>query len=305
MRGTTVCAAWLALLGTAGADAAIFEYTFATEFSASDSVGIKAVAVDCPAGTFALGGGGWVGGYREERGLLASESIGDTGSGVPTGWSARAREVDTDSNQWHLLVRAVCGRTAGLERVVAETASNSDSPKFVVAECPPGKSPLSGGFAIGGSVFGPVVETSVPALDVDSLEPYGWFARAHEAEDASAIWSLRAEVLCADMEVGIQRARDVTSIALPYRELIHVCPAGTIATGGGVDVTGPDADWLAATYHESASAWQIGVTRFPEEPNQTRLDSYVVCAEPTAGVLAATAVCALRRRRSAGMHGVR
>jgi hypothetical protein len=299
MRRTISHLALLAFAGAAPAPAAVSDFTFATSFSASDSVGIKAWDAECPAGTFPIGGGAWVGGHRLQRGLVASETLYDAGSGDPIGWSARAREVATDSEQWNLAVRAVCGNAPGLERVGDETQGDSVSPKFVLVECPPGKAPLSGGFAIGGSVFGPVVFESRPALDPDTREAYGWMVSAREAEPTDAIWSLRAEVTCADVEIVVQNVVDESAIGLSYRDLIHVCPARTVATGGGVNITGPPVEWIAASYLESSTSWQVGVTRMTGNPNLTRLDSYAVCPEPgaTLSCVAALGVLARAARR--------
>jgi hypothetical protein len=92
--------------------------------------------------------------------------------------------------------RDLRSRPRALERAIAETASNSNDTKGVIVECPAGKAPISGGFALNGTLFGPVVTKSAPALDPDTREPYGWTISAREAEPTDSNWSVSGEVVC-------------------------------------------------------------------------------------------------------------
>jgi hypothetical protein len=208
MRWTVPCTALLVLLRAASDEGvASAHYPTPAATTPHDSVGIKSEQVLCPVGTVPIGGGAWIGGdVSYQRALIDSSTLYDLDTGDPIGWSARAMEVETDGNDWNLTVRAICGRARGLERAIAETASNNNDTKGVIVECPAGKAPISGGFALNGTLFGPVVTKSAPALDPDTREPYGWTISAREAEPTDSNWSVSGEVVCADLDVTVVRA---------------------------------------------------------------------------------------------------
>jgi hypothetical protein len=301
MRWTVSCTALLVFLRAASDDgAALAQYSTPTATTPHDSVGIKSEQVECPVGTALIGGGAWIGGdITYQRALISSSTLYDLDTGDPIGWAARAMEVETDANGWNLTVRAICGHARALERATEETASNSNDTKALIVECPAGKSPISGGFALHGTLFGPVVTTSAPAVDVDTREAYGWAVSAREAEPTDSNWSVSGEVICADADVTLIRAVSGPSLVLLERDLVLVCPAGTLPMGGGAQVLG-SAEWISASYFESSIAWRVGVTRLASDPTPTRLEGYALCPEPVATLAfgAALGALALARRRS-------
>ena len=95
---------------------------------------------------------------------------------------------------------------SGLELVSDATANNSESPKSIVVNCPPGKIPLSGGADINGGTTGSspdnftdVAVTHTGAPSDPNTVPGSFFARAHEEEVHTGNWNLQVRVLCASV----------------------------------------------------------------------------------------------------------
>jgi len=69
------------------------------------------------------------------------------------------------------------------------TALNSTSPKFLEANCPPGKQPLGGGASVDFFL--------AAALTRSTPTGTGWAATAHEAVASTSPWSLQLSLICA------------------------------------------------------------------------------------------------------------
>lgn len=86
----------------------------------------------------------------------------------------------------------------GLERVSSVSASNSDSPKTLLARCPTGKVVVGSGYDIVGGKSGasPNQETDVV---VEQITPFSSSVpvTAFEEEPTSADWSVIAIAICA------------------------------------------------------------------------------------------------------------
>jgi hypothetical protein len=80
---------------------------------------------------------------------------------------------------------------AGLEVITESTVQNSDSPKSLKVDCPPGKSVIGGGARIAGQGPGQALTVSGPD------GPTSWFVVAQEVVPNSNSWGLRADAFCA------------------------------------------------------------------------------------------------------------
>ena len=83
----------------------VSQYQLVAKASPSDSAGVKAQAVFCPAGTRAVGGGG------------SAISPGVITSSIPNGaeangWIIQARELTSSSANWYVNVIAICAKVA-------------------------------------------------------------------------------------------------------------------------------------------------------------------------------------------------
>lgn len=77
--------------------------------SRSDSVDKSGVALCSAAGNnlYAIGGGAMISGVADGVGLVETRPVGLEGE-IPSGWQAKAVEVNEQSGDWTLTVYAVC-----------------------------------------------------------------------------------------------------------------------------------------------------------------------------------------------------
>lgn len=85
--------------------------------TAPSSAPVQSLTVNCPAGTFTIGGGGRVAGSGLQVAppadvVLTQSRPAGTGP-VSNGWFAQAREADFTNRAWQLQVRAVCATFSG------------------------------------------------------------------------------------------------------------------------------------------------------------------------------------------------
>ena len=86
---------------------------------------------------------------------------------------------------------------SGREVVSLSSASDSNSTKLVTAECPAGKTVISGGHRIEGAAGQVVIDESEPAFQAVG-EAKGWYVEAHEIGAGTTIgWSVTARAVCA------------------------------------------------------------------------------------------------------------
>jgi hypothetical protein len=122
---------------------------------------------------------------------LASGVAGDslTGAAVQDG-SLTGADID----------ESTLAGIGGLQFVTNASASNSDSPKGVTTNCPPGKRPLTGGFdLIGGKTGTPpnmVSHVAVDQLAISGSPEVDVFVEAYEAEPTAEAWSVTAHTWC-------------------------------------------------------------------------------------------------------------
>lgn len=291
------------------ARAVVEAYEIVSATTATDSAGTKTAEVECPPDTLLLGGGALVFGSAANKALVASQPLLDFSSGQAIGWEVEANEVFADATSWAIQASAACGNVPGLERVGDATVSDSSTLKDLVVECPVGKRAISGGFEIGGATAGISFYQSAP----DDLGapgfPLGWQFGAIETVATDSNWSLRGQVLCADLDALLFQAATAQQRNEQFRELTLECPAGYVALGGGGRLGGAIVDWIDTSAPVfSGTSWRVGFQRPTSQlgQNSSTLSYRVVCPEPTAalqGLLALASVVGLGRRRNAWKRG--
>ena len=77
------------------------------------------------------------------------------------------------------------------------SAADSESPKLLTADCPPGKQAIGGGAQIGGPDVVALTESDFN-LDIDGHR-VGWLARATETQATRTPWALVVHALCTEV----------------------------------------------------------------------------------------------------------
>jgi hypothetical protein len=266
----------------------------------SDSTSPKNWSVQCPAGTFALGGGESV--YGSILGVSAVMSVPSLsiGTGDPVGWFGELTEMVSSASSWGVSAGAVCGTADGLE-VVSATSPSDSNVKTVEVPCPPGKEALSGGFELLGSTAGVAVFDTTPTMDAAGV-PNGWHVSAYEEVATAASWSIQVEAICAN-ETILPFYAVVGPTSNQYEQGLLQCPANWIATGGGISLAGSVVDWVdTSTPSLPSGGWSGEVQRAAGEMTQVSNYFYVLCPEPDAlvgGAIATAAIVIRSRRRTA------
>jgi hypothetical protein len=178
--------------------------------TANDSVSLKTMTAQCPAGKTVIGGGARIVAGSSNFAFLALQRV--LGN---TGWRAVAHEVNPTSANWQVWVLAICANVStpsatanyvgnasppsfGLTRQFPPpTAFNSISPKTLVRTCPPGSYVVGGGARVSGNT----TDVAAPRGVVITRSSLGtarqWIAEARETDPTVAGWRLNAHVSCA------------------------------------------------------------------------------------------------------------
>ena len=200
--------------------------------SVINSTAQKAVRVDCPTGTRALGGSAVVGG---------STRIG-INSLFPdqTGYTVLAREQNGGTgNSWYVVVTALCAPASalpGLEYVRTDSPYDSTASHRAIAACSPGKKLVGVGGLIdsNGSGQDALALTAVrPTADLTSVT-----AAANETPIGYAgSWRATAVAVCANPIPGLAWADTNTAIdSTSTKRAPAACPTGTRVLSGGFDI---------------------------------------------------------------------
>jgi hypothetical protein len=223
----------------------------------NETVGTKSTAL-CPAGTVATGGGGHAsdthGAFRPPLTKTEPEYKDVPGTGkIPIGW-----RVEVAANKSAGKVRALVNcEDAGI--TPAPTTATPGSPKKLVtvtetngtkatALCPAGTVATGGGghaSGVKGSSRPPITKTEPEYKDVPGVGkiPVGWRIEVAGNKTGDKI---RALVVCED--AGVTPAPTTATPGVPKKlvtvnevtgtKASAVCPAGTVATGGGGHASG-------------------------------------------------------------------
>ncbi len=120
----------------------------------------------------------------------------------------------------------------GLQRVEAESLSNSTGSRGVIARCPAGKQVLGGGAELIGGGQEVALNDLIPNEALTSFT-----AEAFEDQTGYAgSWSVRAYAICATPPPGLERVVATSPTDSLNKTVTATCPAGKrlLGTGGGI-----------------------------------------------------------------------
>jgi len=191
------------------------------------------VTAGCPAGTSAVGGGAVVGGSDRVRVNAAVPG--------PEGFTVLAVEPSGGvSEQWQLVVTAVCVPTAsvpGLLYVSAFSSTDSATGHSATVECPNGRRLIGMGGLVDSNNIGQDRLTLAgirPDAGLSTLTAVGY-----ETEQGfPGYWRVKATAACAYPPAGLSRIGVAsTGFDSTSPKLVRAaCPAGTTVLSAGFDV---------------------------------------------------------------------
>lgn len=265
-----------ALAGSAWADFTQVETVRATSATSSAA---KSVTATCPAGKQVVGAGANVdNGLNPFVPYVFVDAI--RPGPLLDRVTVRAREGETGSDYtWWVVAYAVCAPPpAGLERVVATSASSSLG-KGIAAVCPSGKRLLG----TGGEVTGPAGQ-----VVVDGLLPDGALTRAtvNALEDETGTadpWTVTAYAICSSPVRGLERVAATSAPdSAAAKHVDAPCPAGKTLTGGGGTMNSADARVRLDSVITMSSSTQFAQTGALEGPGGNSGDwsvsAFAICA---------------------------
>ena len=186
----------------------------------------KSVSASCPAGKRVLGAGGDI---NTSNGQILLDGL------VPNNTSValNAREDETGNTaNWSLTAYAICANpVAGLQRVSAQSPSDSSGSRVKQVNCPAGKQVVGGGGEIN-SANGQVVADAFFS-DV-ALTSYGAAAFEDDTGNAAS-WSVTAYAICANSAERVVASEGPDS---DNKVVFAFCPQGKRLTGIGGEITG-------------------------------------------------------------------
>jgi hypothetical protein len=269
--------------GAAPASAAVPGYQVAAASSVHSTADFKTVAATCPVNKQLIGTG-----YSTVTGVgneIAIDAVIPLASPtVPTGTQVEAAESDaTTDSSWSVTARAICAAPLpGLQRVLANSASNSDHVKSATAQCPTGKQLTGTGYSIIGSA-GEIVIDRVQPNNLPSGTPTAVTVVAVEADAVAASWSVQAFAVCANPVPGLVQVSAQTSFSSGGdRTVTAACPAGKVLTGAGyltVATSGVGGELLIDAVRPTSSGG-VEVHAVEEDPfaGNWRVDAIAICA---------------------------
>lgn len=218
--------------------ASVRNYSVVSETTSPSSASTQSNIVSCPSGSFALGGGVEPIGPNGNLAVVWSKPV--VGSGLPTSWSGKAREIVPTGADWSLRVDVICGEVPGLA-LASELVSSSTAAAYKSASvsCAEGHFGLGGGIDVVGPEQNIALISSTPRL-VGGGE--GWSGSASDFENpvSASAWTLEAHALCTSVQ-GFELVSDATeSNGISDKSAVVNCPSGTWPVAGGAFITGDD-----------------------------------------------------------------
>jgi hypothetical protein len=198
--------------------------------SATNSANGKTATAACPAGKRLLGAGGDIvgaPGQVEMDDIIPNASL--------TSVNVRGLEDQNGTAAtWHVTAYAICANpVAGLQRVVATSATNSADGKFATATCPAGKLVTGVGGDIVGGAGQVVMDDFIPFPNpATSVQVVG----NEDETGTTANWSVTAYAICANSAERVE-AQGGNSFD-GHTFATATCPAGKQVTGAGHEIIG-------------------------------------------------------------------
>ncbi|MBB4767401.1 hypothetical protein ACFQFC_24590 [Amorphoplanes digitatis] len=281
-------AATALVVASAPASAAVTGFRVVTTSSVADSADFKtAPDAACPSGKRLIGTG-YSTTTTAGNEIVVDEVI-PLGSPDAAPTSARVGAVEADATtgqDWSVSASAICSDPLpGLQRVVANSAFDSDASKVAYAECPAGKQLTGTGYSVNGSA-GEIVIRSVRPEVGPSWAPIGVSVHAWESDTVLASWSVQAFAVCANPLPGLERvvAQGLSTGSAQVKSTVAVCPAGKILTGTGYEThtSHPfDGELTIDRVRPASTGTSVDVHAVEEDPiiRNWRLDAIAICAD--------------------------
>lgn len=258
------------VLPTGVAHAAVPGLVTVQAASPANSVG-KAVTVSCPVGKRVVGVGGFITGAP--AGEVTLDDL--TPNAGLSSVTASAYETDGSAANWEVHAVAKCANPlAGLVRVFSASPNNSVD-KSVSVNCPVGTNVIAAGNQTNGGLGDVIIDQIAPSAGLTSVTVSG-------KEDAALArnWSIDAYAICANPLPGLVgvAASPPSSSINKFRAAI--CPAGTVALGGGAQVVGGTGEVLLSELQPAGSStFALADEEDPFAPNWTVVTTSI-CALP-------------------------
>jgi hypothetical protein len=251
--------------------------------SVSDSVAIKSVTANCPAGGVVYGGGGYVVGATAHNVRISGLRPMVNLVGL-SGFQATATEDETGYvGAWAVQAFAICGpKLAGYQVVWQTSPSSSDSSRSATATCPNGKKVISTGATVANGGADVVLQLIVPNNNLD------WVAtNAYEDETGyNGNWQLTAYAVCANSLQGLELVVATSPVdERAYKFAFVECSDGKDLLGlgghafGGVPSFGEL--YLNAVYGFQGDPWSAVVYGWEDETGFATgwfVGAYAICA---------------------------
>src|SRR5262245_39968311 len=240
-----------------------------------DNSANKAVTATCPAGKRLLGTGAEVDGGA---GQAAPNDV-IPGSTLRAATVQGLEDENGTSANWHVRAYAICSNpVAGLERVVAQSPTDSATTKTATASCPAAKQVVGAGGELGGGGGEVVLDDLIPAPGLTDVTVRG----EEDEDDTAANWFGRSFAICAaaSERIAATSVNDSSTTRITAPE----CPAGKQVTGGGGEITGGAGQVNLNFLAPAATSFSaIAVEDETGFAGNLLLRGYAICAPPLPG----------------------
>ncbi|WP_146228143.1 hypothetical protein [Micromonospora sp. S4605] len=236
IAGAAVAAA--IVVPAAPASAAVPGLVRVSATSASNSTDFRSVTATCPVGKVLTGAGYELNGATGEAVVDDFRPNGGAAT-APTAVTVGAYEAEAFAGNWSVTAYAICANpVAGLVRVSATSASNSNDFRSVTATCPVGKVLTGTGYELTGVTGEGVVDDFRPNGGV-ATAPTSVTVGAYEADAFAGNWTATAYAICANPLAGLVRTSAVSaSNSTDFHSVTATCPVGKVLTGAGYELNG-------------------------------------------------------------------
>ncbi|WBB77255.1 hypothetical protein O7606_13180 [Micromonospora sp. WMMD882] len=221
--------------------------------SPANSTDFRSVTATCPVGKVLTGTG------YEINGALGEVVVDDLRPNggpatAPTAVTVGAYEADAFTGVWTLTAYAVCANpVAGLVRVSATSAIDSNDFHSVTAACPRGKVLTGTGFEIVGATGEALVDDFVPNGST-VVAPTAVTVGAYEADTFFGNWLVIAYGICANPLAGLARATVVgPANSNDFHSTTAVCPVNKVMVGAGYQLNGVTGEGVVDDFRPNGS----------------------------------------------------
>jgi hypothetical protein len=242
--------------------------------------GTGAASVNCPAGTTGLGGGIDLDNVLTMKVTASGPTFGNgtrlasqpDGSGpAPSGW--RGSAISTDSSTHPIKVAAICGAGTSRTSLVSSGTANANTFASIRLTCPAGTVAVGGG--VDAMLATMVVTASAPTFaannnrlifqpDGNAAAPNGW--QASVLNPTATAQAFKAAVVCMPLPSAAAVVSSGSATAKGGFQAVRVtCPAGRVATGGGIDLQ----NVLTMAVSSSGPTFAANNDRLISQPNGT------------------------------------